>query len=64
MTKEPAQRLTGEDAWLANKRAIAKRNEEARARAAEQSAPHEAKAAARRREIDRRERDSLPEQPA
>jgi hypothetical protein len=64
MKKKPSVPLTGEDAWLANKKAIAKRNEEARGRAAERSAPHEARAAAQRRDVARREHDSVPEPPA
>jgi hypothetical protein len=64
MKKPNTQRLTGEDAWLANKKAIAKRNEEARGRAAEKSAPHEARAAAERRENARVERASVPEPPS
>jgi hypothetical protein len=62
--KKQTEALTGEDAWLAAKRAVAKRNEEARGRAAERRIPHEARAAAQRIQAARQERADLPEPPA
>ncbi len=60
MTKKQTERLTGEDAFLAATKAIAKRNDEARARLEKQRAPHEARVQAWRREAERNERATVP----
>jgi hypothetical protein len=62
--KKQTTPLTGEDAYLAQKRAIAKRNDEARGRAAERRVPHDKRAAAQRRAAARQEQADLPEPPA
>ena len=58
--KKPTEKLTGEDAFLAATRAIAKRNDEARARLEKERAPHEARVQAWRREAELKERATVP----
>jgi hypothetical protein len=52
--------LRGEDAWLAAKADIARRNDEARTRLAEENAPHTARRVARRLEAERLQAGDLP----
>jgi hypothetical protein len=63
MTDKNAAPLRGDAAWRAAKAEIAKRNDAARARGAEERAANDAKAAERRRVADRIEASNLPEQP-
>jgi RNA processing factor Prp31 len=65
MTKKKAtgQPLRGEDAYLANKRAIAARNDAARNRLEAERAPKNRKEAKQRRENEIQEMANLPTQP-
>ncbi len=63
--KKPAKSepLRGHDAYLANKKAIAARNDAARNRLEAARAPSAKRAAQQRRENERQEMANLPEQP-
>lgn len=63
MTKSPSEPLRGEAAWRATKDAIAKRNDEARARGAKERDARSARAKLERRELERRELADLPRPP-
>jgi hypothetical protein len=63
MKNPPTEPLRGEAAWRANKIAIAKRNEEARARECAARATREAKMIERGAVADRLEASNLPVQP-
>jgi hypothetical protein len=61
--KSPSEPLRGEAAWHATKDAIAKRNDEARARGAKERDARAARANLERREVERRELEDMPRQP-
>lgn len=63
MKKKSTEPLRGNDAWLAAKKEMAARNDAARDRLAAARAPHEQRAAERRRENERQEMSDLPAQP-
>ena len=61
--KHEAPPLRGDDAYRAQKKAIAERNEAAYARGREQRATREREAAQRRHDQERRENSNTPPQP-
>jgi hypothetical protein len=61
--KHSDEPLRGEAAWNAAKAEIAQRNDTARARGRKLRAATETAQLARRRAVDAREREHLPEQP-
>jgi hypothetical protein len=65
MTKKRAgnEPLRGEDAWLAAKADIAKRNDAARDRLAKERSPHETRRAKERQAQKKLEGSNLPSQP-
>lgn len=64
MKKKTTERHTrGESAWLAAKADVAKRNDDARARAAVKHAAYEAQRAEQRLAAERLEMADLPQQP-
>lgn len=63
MSKPPSEPLRGDAAWRATKDAIAKRNDEARARGAKERDARTARAKLDRREVERREFEDMPRQP-
>jgi hypothetical protein len=60
---EDTPRLTGDAAWRSEKAGIAKRNDEAQARARAGRVERDAAAVAAQREAERREAANLPTQP-
>ncbi len=63
MAKPPEEPLRGDDAWQAQKAAIDKRNDAARARGAAERDAKSARAMAERRAIAKRELAAMPKQP-
>jgi hypothetical protein len=63
MTKNSEEAPRGDAAWRAAKAEMAERNDKARARGGELRAASEAAKLERRRALDAREREDLPEQP-
>lgn len=63
MAKPPEEPLRGDDAWRAQKAAIDKRNDAARARGAAERDVKSARAMAERRAIAKRELAAMPKQP-
>jgi hypothetical protein len=63
MSQKPNEPLRGDAAWRAQRDEIAKRNEAVYARAQKERGARDVDAAKKRRQDERREADSLPEQP-